>query len=46
VQFAVAVSAQAQWAKLSVAIRLNAQRFRIGVQMAMKFDHLLLLKRL
>jgi hypothetical protein len=45
VQFAEVVSAPAQWAKQSVAIRLNAPQFHTGAQMAMKSDHHLQLKR-
>jgi hypothetical protein len=41
VQFAVAVSALAQWAKQSAVIRLSAQQFHTGVPMDMKSDHLL-----
>jgi hypothetical protein len=46
VQFAEVVSALAQWAKPSAEIKLSAQRFRTGVPMAMKFVHLLQLKKL
>jgi hypothetical protein len=46
VQFAVAVSVQAQWAKQSAEIKLSAPSFRTGALRATKFVHHLQSKKL
>jgi hypothetical protein len=45
VQFAEVVLAPAQWVRQSAAIQSHVLMFHIGVQMDMKFAHLLPLKK-